>query len=44
MEDGNAVAYALWNLEDRGDMFITTGVPVYKGMIIGEHNRDNDLE
>lgn len=44
MEDGNAVAYALWNLEDRGDMFITTSVPVYKGMIIGEHNRDNDLE
>ena len=44
MEDGSAVAYALWNLEDRGDMFITTGVPVYKGMIIGEHNRDNDLE
>lgn len=44
MEDGNAVAYALWNLADRGEMFITTGVPVYKGMIIGEHNRDNDLE
>ncbi len=44
MEDGKAVAYALWNLEDRGDMFITTGTPVYKGMIIGEHNRDNDLE
>ena len=44
MEDGNAVAYALWNLEDRGDMFITTGVALYKGMIIGEHNRDNDLE
>ena len=44
MEDGSAVAYALWNLEDRGDMFITTSVPVYKGMIIGEHNRDNDLE
>ena len=44
MEDGNAVAYALWNLEDRGSMLIGTGVPVYKGMIIGEHNRDNDLE
>jgi GTP-binding protein len=44
MENGNAVAYALWNLEDRGEMFITTGVPLYKGMIIGEHNRDNDLE
>lgn len=44
MEDGKAVAYALWNLEDRGDMFIGTGVPLYKGMIIGEHNRENDLE
>lgn len=44
MEDGNVVAYALWNLEDRGIMLINSGVPVYKGMIIGEHNRDNDLE
>lgn len=44
MEDGKAVAYALWNLEDRGEMFISTGAPLYKGMIIGEHNRDNDLE
>ena len=44
MEDGKAVAYALWNLEDRGNMFIGNGVPLYKGMIIGEHNRDNDLE
>jgi len=44
MEDGNSVAYALWNLEDRGDMFIGSGVPLYKGMIIGEHNRENDLE
>ena len=44
MEDGKAVAYALWNLEDRGDMFIGSGVSLYKGMIIGEHNRDNDLE
>lgn len=44
MEDGNAVAYALWNLEERGVMLISTGIPVYKGMIIGEHNRDNDLE
>ncbi len=43
-EDGNAVAYGLWQLEDRGSMFINPGVPVYKGMIIGEHNRDNDLE
>jgi GTP-binding protein len=44
MEDGKAVAYALWNLEDRGSMFIGNGVALYKGMIIGEHNRDNDLE
>lgn len=44
MEDGSAVAYALWNLADRGEMFVTTGAPVYKGMIIGEHNRENDLE
>ena len=42
--DGEAVAYALWNLEDRGKMFITPGDMVYQGMIIGEHNRDNDLE
>jgi GTP-binding protein len=42
--DGNAVAYSLWNLEDRGKMFINPNEPVYQGMIIGEHNRDNDLE
>ena len=41
--NGDAVAYALFNLEDRGDMFINSGVPVYQGMIIGEHNKDNDL-
>jgi GTP-binding protein len=41
---GEAVAYALWNLEDRGFMFISSGDKVYEGMIIGEHNRDNDLE
>ncbi|MGE5546613.1 MAG: translational GTPase TypA [Solirubrobacterales bacterium] len=41
---GEAVAYALWNLEDRGPMFIPSGVKVYDGMIIGEHNRGNDLE
>jgi GTP-binding protein len=41
---GAAVAYALWNLEDRGPMFITPGTPVYTGMIIGAHTRDNDLE
>ncbi|TVP70641.1 MAG: translational GTPase TypA [Rhodobacteraceae bacterium] len=44
MEDGTAVAYALWNLEDRGRMFINPQDPVYQGMIIGEHSRDNDLE
>ncbi len=41
---GEAVAYALWNLEDRGPMFIDPGVKVYEGMVIGEHTRDNDLE
>jgi GTP-binding protein len=41
---GAAVAYALWNLEDRGPMFITPGTQVYEGMIIGAHTRDNDLE
>jgi GTP-binding protein len=42
--DGHAVAYALWNLEDRGPMFIEPGTEVYEGMIIGEHTRGNDLE
>ncbi|MCE2993862.1 MAG: translational GTPase TypA [Alphaproteobacteria bacterium] len=41
---GEAVSYALWNLEDRGKMFINPGEKIYQGMIIGEHNRDNDLE
>jgi GTP-binding protein len=41
---GDAVAYALWKLEDRGPMLITPGSKVYQGMIIGEHTRDNDLE
>ncbi len=41
---GQAVAYALWNLEDRGPMFIDAGTPVYEGMIIGEHSRGQDLE
>jgi len=40
---GEAVAYALWNLEDRGPMIIEPGWKVYKGMIVGEHTRDNDL-
>ncbi len=44
MEAGTSVAYALWNLEDRGKMFIGAQEPVYQGMIIGEHSRDNDLE
>jgi GTP-binding protein len=42
--NGTAVAYALWNLEERGPMMIDPGVEVYEGMIIGEHSRDNDLE
>ncbi|WP_439817511.1 translational GTPase TypA [Zavarzinia sp. CC-PAN008] len=42
--DGESVAYALWNLEERGPLFIDPGVKVYQGMIIGEHSRDNDLE
>ncbi len=42
--DGVAVAYALWNLEERGPMFIEPGVPVYEGMIIGAHSRGNDLD
>ncbi|MFL5067203.1 MAG: translational GTPase TypA [Xanthobacteraceae bacterium] len=43
-EAGVAVAYALWNLEDRGPMMIEPGWKVYRGMIVGEHTRDNDLE
>ncbi len=41
---GEAVAYALWNLEDRGPMMIEPGWKVYRGMIVGEHTRGNDLE
>ncbi|WP_185984393.1 translational GTPase TypA [Aureimonas mangrovi] len=44
MEDGESVAYAMFNLEDRGPMIIDPGVKVYAGMIIGIHQRDNDLE
>jgi GTP-binding protein len=44
LEHGEAVAYALWNLEDRGALFIGPGDPVYPGMIIGEHSRPNDLD
>jgi GTP-binding protein len=42
-ENGKAVAYALWNLEDRGIMFAKPQDDVYVGMVVGEHNRDNDL-
>lgn len=42
-EQGEAVAYALWNLEDRGRMFISPGDKIYEGMIIGINSRDNDL-
>ena len=40
---GEGVPYALFNLEPRGQLFITPGEPVYEGMIVGEHNRENDL-
>jgi GTP-binding protein len=42
-DDGEAVAYALWKLQERGRMFVNPGDPVYEGMIIGIHSRDNDL-
>jgi GTP-binding protein len=42
-DEGEAVAYALWNLEDRGPMMIEPGWKVYKGMLVGEHTRGNDL-
>jgi GTP-binding protein len=41
---GAAVAYALWNLEERGPMFVTPGTDVYAGMVVGAHTRGNDLE
>jgi GTP-binding protein len=44
MENGTSVAYAIWNLEDRGKFFIGAQEAVYQGMIIGEHSRENDLE
>jgi GTP-binding protein len=44
MENGVSVAYALWNLEERGRLFIGAQEQVYEGMIIGEHSRENDLE
>ncbi|HEY6894824.1 MAG TPA: translational GTPase TypA [Rhodanobacteraceae bacterium] len=42
-EDGDAVAYALWNLQERGRMFVSPGDKLYEGMVIGIHSRDNDL-
>ncbi len=44
MEQGTTVAYALFNLEDRGQFFVGAGEQVYEGMILGEHTRDGDLE
>ncbi len=41
---GNAVAYALYNLEPRGTLFVVPGDPVYEGMVVGEHNKDNDID
>ena len=43
-DQGDSVAYAMWKLEDRGPMMIDPGIKVYRGMIIGEHTRENDLE
>ncbi len=43
-DKGEAVAYAIFNLQDRGQMFIGSGDKVYQGMIVGEHNRENDLD
>jgi GTP-binding protein len=42
-EQGDAVAYALWKLQDRGRMFVNPGDPLYEGIIIGVHSRENDL-
>ncbi len=44
MENGQSVAFALWNLEERGRMFIGPQADIYQGMIIGQHSRENDLE
>jgi GTP-binding protein len=43
MDQCDTVAYAIFNLQDRGEMFLGAGVPVYEGMIIGEHSREGDL-
>lgn len=42
-DDGNAVAYALWKIQERGRLFIGPGKPIYEGMVIGVHSRDNDI-
>jgi GTP-binding protein len=42
-DDGEAVAYALWKLQERGRMFVSPGEKLYEGMVIGIHSRDNDL-
>jgi GTP-binding protein len=42
--DGEAVAYAIWYLEERGKMFVVPGTKIYQGMVVGEHSRDNDLD
>lgn len=42
-DDGNAVAYALWKIQERGRLFIGPGEPIYEGMVIGVHSRDNDI-
>ena len=43
-EQGNAVAFALFNIQERGKIFINPQEKVYEGMIVGEHSRNNDLE
>lgn len=43
LEPGTSVAYGIFNLQDRGSFFIGSGIPVYSGMIVGEHSKDNDL-
>jgi GTP-binding protein len=43
LEPGSTITYALYNLQDRGQIFLPAGVPVYPGMIVGEHSKENDL-
>jgi GTP-binding protein len=43
LENGQTTGYSIFNLQDRGQLFVAPGQPVYTGMIIGEHNKDNDL-